>query len=324
MTFRLENGRHSACQQFPNRFIKGMEPNTFPQISAVIESVTPLLATEWLKRMSPNRTVKESSVAMYATDMVNGNWMISPQGIAFDSEGTLFDGQHRLLAIIRCGLTIPMLILRGFPVSQGKVRTMDVVDCGIGRSLPDRIKLTGCFSWNPNMVAAIARQIALLEMGANSRATRRISLASTLEIIGFWATEITSVMKVIDRSKFMPARNASVGAAFTLACVTHPNHAHESLDTLITGRVDAGTPIYELRQSLIDGLDRAGRTVFCLSALLCHWHKLPGSQIYKATNKDIAAKFFREKQQDRFDKVSKLFFIKEEPASLAKHRSNKR
>lgn len=55
----------------------------------------------------------------------------------------------------------------------------------------------------------------------------------------------------------------------------------------------------------------ADRSVFCLTALLCQWHQQPGAQIFKESNKVLAEKFFRDKQQERFDKVTKLFLVKD-------------
>lgn len=287
---------------------------TFPQITAKIEVVTPSKAKAWLALMGANRTVKEASVAMYAGDMANGSWKLSPQGIAFDEKGNLFDGQHRLLAVVRCDLSIPMLILRGFPVKQGKMKTMDVVDCGAIRSLPDRLKLMGCYAGNPNLVCAIARQIAMMAMGKNSRATRRVSLASTLEIIGVWSAEITQVATVLDRGAFRPGRNAAVAAAFVFAAAACPNKTRDALAQLSTGaNLDHGSPLLELRNALISGRagDNADRSIYCLSALLCQWHKLPGSQVFKDANRAPAEKFFRDKNQDRFDRVTKLFLVKD-------------
>lgn len=292
-----------------------------PQITATIETVTPEMAKEWLAEMGVNRNVKEASVAMYASDMANGNWKLSPQGIAFDENGTVFDGQHRLHAVIRSEAAVPMLIIRGFPVHQGSMKTMDIVDCGVVRSLADRIKLMGCYNGNPNLICAVSRQLAKFALGQNSRATSRISLATTMDIIGLWAEEISVVVSEIDKSAFKPIRNAPIGAALVLAAAAAPNKTRDALAQISSGaNLAAGSPLLEFRNALISGDAgaRMDRTIFCLSALLCHWHKLAGSQIYKETNKAPAEKFFREAQQDRLDKLATFFLIKgDEPQGKA-------
>lgn len=295
------------------------DTTNLPKITAKIEIITPPAAQRYLDTMGLNRRVKESSVTMYANDMRNGNWKISPQGIAFDEGGSLFDGQHRLLAVLRSGSSVPMLVIRGFPSHQGNVKTMDVVDCGAIRTLPDRLKLMGCYTGNPNLVCAISRQIARFAFGANSRATRRMSLAGTLEIIGLWATEIKQACLALDRTEFRPGRNAAVASAFVLAAATNPKRTGEALSQLTTGaNLDHGSPLLELRNALISGRagEGADRTICCLSALLCQWHGLPGSHIFKDSNKAPAEKYFREKQADRFEKMARLFVENATPGTI--------
>ena len=79
-----------------------------------IETITPALATEWLdKHNSVNRKISEPTVQSYAMDMKNGRWTLTHQGIAFDTEGNLQDGQHRLWAIVFSGITLEMMVTRG-------------------------------------------------------------------------------------------------------------------------------------------------------------------------------------------------------------------
>ena len=291
----------------------------YPKITACIESVTPAKAAEWLASMGRNRNVKEPSVAMYANDMVNGNWKISPQGIAFDEAGTLFDGQHRLRAVVRAGLAVPMLVLRGFPVEQGKMKTMDVVDCGVLRSLPDRLKLMGCYAGNPNLMCATARALAIFLMH-RARAARRISLSTTLDIIAIWNAEFTQVMPVFDKANFKPARNATVAAAFVISAAVNLPLTLESLARLTSGaNLAEGSALLELRNSLINGTMESGtlRTGLCLTALLCQQHSIPGAKIYKPANQEKAEKYFREKQSSKVLALTNYFLVKtgnEKPA----------
>lgn len=63
--------------------------------------VTPAMATKWLEEGNThNRKVRDSVVMRYAADMKAGRWKQTHQGIAFNGDGTLLDGQHRLFAII--------------------------------------------------------------------------------------------------------------------------------------------------------------------------------------------------------------------------------
>ncbi|HEY9657995.1 MAG TPA: hypothetical protein V6C65_05990 [Allocoleopsis sp.] len=48
-----------------------------------------------------NRPITQRVVNQYAASMLLGNWKLTHQGIAFDTEGKLKDGQHRLRALVQ-------------------------------------------------------------------------------------------------------------------------------------------------------------------------------------------------------------------------------
>ena len=81
-----------------------------------IEKITPEMAEIYLKTMpSYQRRVIKSSVHKMSKDMKNGRWITTHQGIAFNDKGQLFDGQHRLFAIILSECTIEMMVFRDVP-----------------------------------------------------------------------------------------------------------------------------------------------------------------------------------------------------------------
>ena len=79
-----------------------------------VVDITPKMAEVILAKNTHNRKVSAGLVAAYAADMKSGNWNEDTAScIAIGSDGTLCDGQHRLLAIIRSGLTIKMNVCTG-------------------------------------------------------------------------------------------------------------------------------------------------------------------------------------------------------------------
>src|SRR5687768_3937102 len=84
-------------------------PQSWPQqigggISIVRELVTPDRAKQMLLNVrDKNRSLKENSVQIYAEAMRRGDWQFNGDPIRFGADGKLFDGQHRLTAIIRSG-----------------------------------------------------------------------------------------------------------------------------------------------------------------------------------------------------------------------------
>ncbi len=72
--------------------------------------VTPELATQWLEKNTDNRPMRQSHVELLAREMREGKWQLMPDGIAFDTNGVLMNGQHRLWAVVESGMTVPMRV----------------------------------------------------------------------------------------------------------------------------------------------------------------------------------------------------------------------
>lgn len=80
-------------------------------IRTKIVQVTPAMAKEWLSKNPKNRKLSLPLARQYASDMKHGEWKLTHQGIAFDKNGNLLDGQHRLMGIVIADVTIPMLVV---------------------------------------------------------------------------------------------------------------------------------------------------------------------------------------------------------------------
>lgn len=127
-----------------------------PQYEVV--EVTPALADEWLGRNTHNRNLRENAVLAYARDMESGNWAENGESIKFAQDGTLLDGQHRLQAISRAGVTVRMLVVTHLPHS-----TQETMDDGRKRTLADALALRG--ETHAVALAAVLRRALLWERG---------------------------------------------------------------------------------------------------------------------------------------------------------------
>lgn len=103
-------------------------------------TITPTLARRILDaEVQPNwRALRPTVVARYAVDMANGRWRDTGEALKFDEEGHLLDGQHRLQACIKAGVSFPALIVRGV---QGEA--VEAMDMGLKRTLADFLKREG-------------------------------------------------------------------------------------------------------------------------------------------------------------------------------------
>lgn len=92
--------------------------------------IHPALAEVMLQLNTDNRPLNSRTVTRYAQDMEAGAWKPVSQGIGFDVNGRLTNGQHRLAAIVKSQTTLPFAIFTGLPEEsfahedQGRTRTV--------------------------------------------------------------------------------------------------------------------------------------------------------------------------------------------------------
>lgn len=102
-----------------------------------IQSITPEMAQQYLKKnLSNNRNLRQNVVLKYARMMRKGEWKLTHEGIAIDTNNKLIDGQHRLAAIVESGCTIEMLVATEVPAT-----TCTVINTGASRDLRDQLTL---------------------------------------------------------------------------------------------------------------------------------------------------------------------------------------
>lgn len=118
--------------------------------------ISPALAELMLDRNTHNKGLRSRAmVRRLVKIIVEGRWKLTPQGIAFDREGQLLDGQHRLTAIIESGTAVPMVVCFG-----AEAETFRVIDTGRTRTASDVANLAG--TDNAAAVAAGTRLYMIL------------------------------------------------------------------------------------------------------------------------------------------------------------------
>lgn len=105
---------------------------------SVVMAVTPEQALQWLEGNTHNRSISQAHVMCMARDMKDDRWRLTHQGIAFDTDGLLIDGQHRLWAIVEANITITMRVFFNEPPENRQV-----LDSGQRRSNLDILQLSG-------------------------------------------------------------------------------------------------------------------------------------------------------------------------------------
>ena len=100
--------------------------------------VTPQMAASALSTQRRNRKPQKSRVEGFVRLIKTGKFRLTGQGIAFDLEGRLADGQHRLRAIVEANLGATMFA--SFGLDENDVA---VLDEGKSRTVTDKAKMAG-------------------------------------------------------------------------------------------------------------------------------------------------------------------------------------
>jgi hypothetical protein len=121
-----------------------------------VQTISPSKAAELLEANTTNRPLSRAVVHSFAEAMRRGDWVVTHQGIAFDVNGVLFDGQHRLAAIIEADQPVELTVFTD--VNEG---TFDVLDTGKRRNAADVLAIEG--EKSSAMLAAMVRTVWLYE-----------------------------------------------------------------------------------------------------------------------------------------------------------------
>jgi len=94
-------------------------------------TVTPTMALNWLENANQrNRKLSDVYAERLARDIREGRWLLTHEGIAFDKNGVLLDGQHRLWAIVLANIPVQLYVWQGIStqalltIGGGKARTV--------------------------------------------------------------------------------------------------------------------------------------------------------------------------------------------------------
>ena len=216
--------------------------------------VTPALAAEWLKSNTRNRQIRHSVVAALAEIIRKGGWHTTHQGIAFGEDGALYDGQHRLHAIVEAGVAVSIEVTRGLPLSA-----VDAIDTGGSvRAARDVVAITDGvkLSYTQNATYSV---VAFL-MDASEIGTRRMTvdrLRAAIRDHGAAAEAVWGAGGV--KFHTFRALPASVTGSLVVAWHSEPARVREFVKMLRTGEnLGAFHPALMLRNYMIDRPSGAG------------------------------------------------------------------
>lgn len=160
--------------------------------------VSPEMAAEWLKNNPRNRRVNRSAVTTLAREMKAGRFIFTHQGIALGVDGSLLDGQHRLLALIASGISIAMVVHTDVPLEA--MGAIDVPGCG-PRTAADVVAITDGIRTNgTTRAAAIAAERIVTGVSIADGGQERITAHVLRQALDRHGASATFVAETIGRA----------------------------------------------------------------------------------------------------------------------------
>ncbi|MFD0393422.1 hypothetical protein ACFQ3Z_16450 [Streptomyces nogalater] len=127
-------------------------------VKAEFVVITPDVARDMLRRNTHNRPIRQNRVNANVRMMLAGQWDVNGEAVKIAHDGTILDGQHRLLAVVKSGVTITTLVVTGLPL-----KAQDTMDGGAKRTAGDVFALRG--EHNSAILASVARKVWLWDNG---------------------------------------------------------------------------------------------------------------------------------------------------------------
>jgi hypothetical protein len=146
--------------------IASPELHETPEILTEVRIVTPELAREWLERKPAHqRTLSKQRVKDWADVIRRNEFVLTHHGIAFDANGNLTNGQHRLWGCVEADMPIQVMVTWG-------IDDFAVIDTGKTRTAGDVLTIDG--KAHANVISSAAKILMQYEAGRRPWASVRI------------------------------------------------------------------------------------------------------------------------------------------------------
>lgn len=214
-------------------------------------TITPELAKSILDNSNnKNRSISGARVDTYARAMTDAKWMLTHQGISFYEDGDLADGQHRLMAIVKSGVTVQMLCTNGL-----SRECLIGIDSGRPRDATGVIQIVDGDSEVTAKHVGIIRKAVKLGLVSGMPMTNHMSPA---EIYSVYKSKQD---KVAFAASVMRKNTAKLGSAAVrvAACCAYGKVDHSKLvkffDVLASGimELEEDRTVITLREAILSG-----------------------------------------------------------------------
>lgn len=219
----------------------------------VIMDVGPDKAANWLEGNTHNRPIHQLRVDQYAADMKAGRWRLTHQGIAFDVNGILRDGQHRLWAVVESGCTVRIPVT--FNLASEAIEEIDNVKA---RSVCDRMNISGRFSSeriSTNQVSVLRAMVRGLQPN------RRLAYHDECDLLAAHLPAVTFALSNLTTTRIKGVSCPTVCAVVARAWYSQDVERLERFcEVLRTGMAGDDEAVIILLRDYLSSLDRQSNT----------------------------------------------------------------
>ena len=185
--------------------------NARPYNNAYTVYVSPELAKQWLLDTNNfNRPINHAAIDMYVRQIKSGLWRRTHQGVAFNTYGMLLDGQHRLMAIVNAGVTVPLLVFIEEPEEN-----YEYIDCGRNRSNLDIIRMS---TRDSTLVLMHAQTLKAMLAGRCCKSNGKYSSAELGELYRKYAAAVNFAVDQLGDYPVKQINDSTVRGVIARAC----------------------------------------------------------------------------------------------------------
>ena len=235
---------------------------------AQVVEITPELAREWLEMNGKNRPINQAHVERLAEEMKGGRWKLNGDTICLNGS-SLIDGQHRLSAIVKAGVSVKTLVVTGIDSD-----TFATKDIGRRRGAADVLSILG--EVNTNVLAGALLLVHRYDNGSllNTKLFRGGSSPTKIAELLEAYPDIRESVRVTYAVRNMVASSVIAAAHFITARIDR-----ESADLMLRDLRDGaglnyGDPVLLLRNRYLSNENSKGKLgrVYILALYIKAWN----------------------------------------------------
>ena len=215
-------------------------------------TITPDKARIILINQPSQRPINRGNITKLRGEIMDGRFRLTHQGIAFDEDGLLRDGQHRLLACLECGVSIDVMASFNEPSEL-----FTCYDTGTVRKTGTTLLLSGQVKSAAvgNAVAAATKFIWAYNNEMNPAHNGSVLVGWNFEVLNKVLELNPNILHFVAQLRShrrVPYQMAPTAAMFTMFAKVDQQKAEVFIEQCLNGEnIRKGDPAYALRESLM-------------------------------------------------------------------------